>query len=183
MDLQNLHYDEKRGYQSTSKLKSKLKENNLSSMNINKFPQNQYTYQFNKETEKPKKYNTINAYHPQRNYQIDIMIYDRFTLHHYKYILVCIDVYSRYLQCRPLTNRRFPTIMKNLQNIFDHMGIPKSINCDNEFDTKQFEAYCRENDVTIYFSDPNEINKNAIVERVNRTIAQLLQKWRTATGL
>ena len=33
----------------------------------------------------------------------------------------------------------------------------------------------------MYFSEPNDLNKNAIVEKVNPTIAQFLQKWRTAT--
>ena len=34
----------------------------------------------------------------------------------------------------------------------------------------------------MHYSQPNEINKNAIVERFNRTLAELLQKWRIATG-
>ena len=178
--MMELYYDPKMGYQCLSKLKPKLPQ--FSYIDIKKFLQNQKTFQINKEVKKPRKYNTINASFSGQNFQIDIMIYDRFTLNHYKYILVCIDVFSRYAQCRALTNRKFPNILKNLENIFDHMGIPNSINCDNEFKTHAFTEYCEKNNIKMYFSDPNDVNKNAIVERVNRTIAQLLQKWRTATN-
>ena len=72
--------------------------------------------------------------------------------------------------------------MKTLQNIFEQMGIPGAINCDNEFNTYFFNECATENNIKLYFSEPNDLDKNAIVERVNRTIAQLLQKWRTATN-
>ena len=178
--LAGFYYNPKSGYQSVSKIKTKLPH--ISSIDINKFLQQQKTFQLNKEVKKPSRYNTINASFPAQNFQIDIMIYDRFETNHYKYILVCIDVYSRYLQCRPLTNRKFPNIMKNLQNIFEQMGIPGAINCDNEFNTYSFNEYATENNIKLYFSEPNDLNKNAIVERVNRTIAQMLQKWRTGTN-
>jgi hypothetical protein len=40
------------------------------------------------------------------------MIYDR-----YEYILVVVDIYSRYADARPLTNRENKTIMENLKDI------------------------------------------------------------------
>src|SRR6185437_1006105 len=40
--------------------------------------------------------------------------------------------------------------------------------------------FAEEHNITLWFSDPDELNKNAIVERVNRTIAQLLNKVRIA---
>ena len=183
MNLKSLFYDPKTGYQSASKLKHKLDNKDLTTIQVQNYLRDQYTNQVNKETRKPKIFNTVNAYFPRQNYQIDVMIYDRFMFNHYKYILVCIDVYSRYLQLIAMTNRRFPTIMENLEKMFEHMGKPQSINADNEFNTKQFNNYCEKNNITTFFSDPNEINKNAIVERVNRTVAQMIQKWRTASGL
>ena len=66
--------------------------------------------------------------------------------------------------------------------MFNHMLMPSAINCDNEFNTHSFAEYARKNNIKLYFSEPNDLNKNDIVERVNRTIAQFLQKWRTATN-
>jgi len=110
------------------------------------------------------------------------MIYDRYAYKKYQYMLVVIDVYSRYLDIRALTTRRFPVIMEKLNDICEQMGYPKNVNCDNEFNTGEFKRWCKVHNVTAWFSDPEDIQKNSIVERVNRTIAQLLAKWRTATG-
>ena len=71
-------------------------------------------------------------HHNSSNYQIDIIVYDRFEYHKYKYILCCVDVYSRYASCRTMTNRRNETILTELQSIFSEMGLPKTINSDNE---------------------------------------------------
>ena len=92
-----------------------------------------------------------------------------------------IDVYSRYLTARPLTNRNTRTIIDNVKNIFEEMGQPETITCDNEFNTRLFQQFFINKDIKVIYTDPYEINKNAIVERANGTIARLLQKIRVAT--
>ena len=169
-----MYNDPKLGYQSISKIKTKIPD--ASTIDIKNFLQQQNTFQLKKEVERPTCFNTINASYPGQNFQIDIIIHDRFEPNHYKYILVCIHVYSRYPQCRFLTNRKFPNIMTNLQNMFDHMGMPSTINCDNEFNTHSFTECARKNNIKLYFSEPTDLDKNDIVERVNRTIAQFLKK-------
>lgn len=133
-----------------------------------------------RQVKKPRHFNSIVSPMPRFSYQIDLMVYDRYEFHKYKYILMCIDVYSRYLMAVPLTTRKFDVIMSALKDIFEVMGKPKNINCDNEFNNQQFKDYCEKNDIRIWFSSPEESNKNAIVERVNRTIAGMLQKYRIA---
>ena len=95
---------------------------------------------------------------------------------------MCIDVNSRYLQARPMTSRTNETIITNLKDIFNEMGVPEVINCDNEFNTNKIDKLFEKLNIKVFFSQPDEINKNAIVERVNRTIANMLQRYRTATG-
>jgi hypothetical protein len=73
-------------------------------------------------------------------------------------------------------------LKKKKKNIFKSMGTPKNLNCDNEFNTKLLNEYFKDQNIRLYFSQPDEINKNAIVERFNRTLANLLQKWRIGTG-
>ena len=138
------------------------------------------TEQITRQPKRPRVFNSIVSSRPGVSYQIDLMVYDRYEYHKYKYILMCIDVYSRYLMAVPLTTRRFPEIMKALKDIFKVMGIPKYINCDNEFNNHEFNSYCKEHGIKVYFSSPDETNKNAIVERVNRTIASMLQRYRIA---
>ena len=45
-----------------------------------------------------------------------------------------------YPACSAMTNRRLDTIMENLKDMFDNdfHGYPENINCDSEFDKKQF---------------------------------------------
>jgi len=149
---------------------------------ITDFLEKQYTYQVNRQTKKPKEYNTIYVRNNHDNYQIDILVYDRYEINRYKYILVVIDVNSRYVQARAMTNRTNETILKNLENIFSVMKVPKNINCDNEFNTTQLNEFFKKHKITMHYSDVGEINKNAIVERFNRTLAGLFQKWRVATN-
>ena len=181
--LKDLYYNPKIGFIGPEKLYQKAKplNPNITMKDVQNFLNAQEVYQLTQQPKPPKEYSSITAPYIRYNYQIDLMVYDRYTFHNYKYILVVIDVYSRYVQARPLTTRQFPVIMKNLEEIFSDMGIPENINCDLEFNTHQFEDYCKKHKITVWFSDPNEINKNAIVERFNRTLANMIQKWRIST--
>lgn len=134
-----------------------------------------------KSTREPKQFNTITASYPLENVQIDIMIYNRFSFHNYNNILCCVDVYSRFATCMALTNRKIPNIVEKLDEMFKDIGYPKNINCDNEFNVKEVNEWAKNKIITMYYSQPYEVNKNAIVERFNRTLAQLLQNWRQAT--
>jgi hypothetical protein len=51
---------------------------------------------------RPKKYLPVVAREPGDCFQMDIMVYNRFQYDNYKYILTCVDVYSRYAQAIPL---------------------------------------------------------------------------------
>jgi hypothetical protein len=183
--IKKYFYDVKFGFISADKLHKKLVDAgyDISMTDVQKFYKNQEVNQ--KTLRKPLKsdrvYNSVIASQYQSNYQIDIIVYDRYEFHKYKYILCVIDVYSRYTSCRALTNRRNETILDAIKNIFAEMGVPQSINADGEFDKKMLNNYFIENDITTYFSQPYEVNKQAIVERFNRTLSGLIQKWRVAT--
>ena len=164
---------------SKNKLKKKLEEENkaLKTKDIDDFYDKLEINQLTK-VQKKKVFNSVIAYFPGDCYQIDIIVYNKYEIHKYKYILVVIDVYSRYVQVKPLTNRENPNIIKNLLSIFETMGYPYRLQSDNEFATKEFIDLMAKCNVKLSFSDPHEINKNAIVERANRTIRDLLKKYR-----
>ena len=164
---------------SKNKLKKKLEEDNkaLKTKDIDDFYDKLEINQLTK-IQKKKVFNSVIAYYPGDAYQIDIIVYNKYEIHKYKYILVVIDVYSRYVQVKPLTNRENPNIIKNLLSIFETMGFPFRIQSDLEFATKEFIDLMAKFNVKLSFSDPHEINKNAIVERANRTIRDLLKKYR-----
>jgi hypothetical protein len=181
--LKDYYYDPKIGLVSAEKFYRRLKEMGVKTTRkeVQDFINKQFTAQINKEAKRPKEFSSIVAGRPRSQYQMDIMIYDRYRSGNYRYILCVVDIYSRYAQCKALTSMEMPKIMEAVKSVFNEMGIPKNVNCDNQFNTKLFLDYCEDNKITLHLSDPDEINKNAIVERFNRTLARMIQRWRQST--
>lgn len=176
--LQDVYYSPTTGYLSSGKMYQRMNKE-IPFKEVKKFVESQLSNQVLRQPV----FNTINAEDPGSNYQLDIMVYDRFTYHNNKYILVVIDVYSRYAHCIAMTNRRMETLIDGVKKCFKVMGkVPKNINCDGEFNKKEFNAFMDEEGIRMWYSDTNEINKNAIVERFNRTLAMLIQRWRVGSG-
>jgi len=183
-ELKKIYYNPETGYQSANKLYKKIHNEHpkVTLKQVQNFINKQYTAQVNRQEKKPKEFSSIVAAGPRNNYQVDIIVYDRYEYNHYKYILCVIDVYSRYAAVRAMTNRELPTIIEKFEDIMNEMGYPKNLNADNEFNKKAFNDLMKEHNVQTWYSEVGEINKNSIVERFNRTIAGLLQKWRVATN-
>ena len=184
-ELEKLYYNPKTGFTSGIKFyKTAIKNNiNTTQQQVNKFLDNQSVVQVFREQKKPNIFSSIVVNNIHSEYQMDIIIYDRYEFHKYKYILVIIDIYSRYASVRAMTNRKNETIMNNIKSIIKEIGKPKIISCDNEFNTLEFKKYCLENNIETHFSEPLEIQKNSIVERFNKTLAGYIKKIREALNI
>ena len=182
-EIRKMFYEVKGGLLlSKEKFYKKLKaiDPTVKQKDIYKFYENQEVNQIVKTIKKPKKFNTVTANYAGDTYQIDILVYKKFEIHHYKYILVIMDVYSRYMDAIAMTNRENENIIKQIMIMLKTMGAPYKIQCDNEFNTTEFNKLMNSLDIHVHYSDPDEINKNAIVERSNRTLRFLLNKYREA---
>ena len=181
--LKDIYYDPSRGFVSLDKLWRRAKEVDptIKHSEVKEFLQSQPTWQINKRSKKPTSYRSVTAPYPGFSFQMDLMVYSRFKIHNYQYLLTCIDVNSRFAQARALTNREAPTILRAIKEIFGVMGVPKNLNTDNEFvQSAKIRDYLLGQGITMYVSDPDELHKNAIVERFHLTLATMLQKWRTS---
>jgi putative transposase len=178
--LTELFYNPKYGFGNLEKIYYKVKQDGkyITKKQIKEFLEKQKVNQIYKENKKPEKFSSIIANGIKDEYQMDIMIYDRYEFNKYKYVLFIIDIYSRYAEAYPMTNRENKTILKGIEDIFNKIGKPKIISCDNEFDTKDFKLFCEKENIQVNFSIPNDIQKNSIVERLNRTIAGYFKKLR-----
>lgn len=183
--LTKLYYDPKIGLIDDYKLYLKAKEKNINVTlkQVKEFLSKQHVHQVSKQNYRPRYFSSITADKIRDEYQIDLMIYDRYEFHNYKYIICVIDIYSRYVEARALTNRNTTTILNNLKEIFKIMGKPKIFSSDNEFDTKIINAYLENNNITVNYSEPNEIQKNSIVERFNKTLAGYIKKLREGLNI
>lgn len=184
--ISSSYYDPKMGYIGADALLKKVQAENskITKRMVTDFMNKQYGVQVNKEHRRDTSFTSVKASQPMANIQMDIIIYDRYEFNKYKYILCMIDVNSRYANARAMTSRKFDVIMSNFQDMLktEFHGVPEAINCDNEFNKIEFNKFAKKNNITMYYSDPNQLYKNSIIERFNRTLAHRLQLWRSGTG-
>ena len=94
----------------------------------------------------------------------------------YRYLLTCIDIFSKYSWVIPLKDKKGITIKNALQKIFNKRK-PKLLWTDNgkEFYNKQVETLLNENNIKLYSTNNSEI-KSSVVERFNRTFKNMMYK-------
>lgn len=95
----------------------------------------------------------------------------------FRYILIVIDAFSKFVWAEPVKNKSGVDVTKAMKTIFskDHR-IPKNLQTDlgKEFYNKDFKKLMREYNVHHYSTYSSK--KASIVERVNRTLKSLM--WR-----
>jgi hypothetical protein len=137
-----------------------------------------------KQWRRPKKYRSIFAFNPRGIYQVDMMhlyslwdlIFSQEEKDYYKikpYALVCVDVYSRFVKAKSMDRKLGETIARTVDDIVSEMGKPQIISADNEI-INALRSYSSLTGVQLYNTTPHELNKNAIVERMIRTLKQYL---------
>lgn len=95
----------------------------------------------------------------------------------YRYILVVIDVFSKYVWAEAVKNKTGEEVSKAMKKIFNtNNRIPKNLQTDmgKEFYNKTFQELMKKNQVNHYSTFSNK--KASIVERVNRTLKSIM--WR-----
>jgi hypothetical protein len=185
--LKKLYYDASTGFTSGAKLYVKAKEidSKITMKLVKEFLDNQATHQITKQVKKNKDYSTIISPSIKNNYQMDI-----FYLPHpkqnknFKYLLTCIDVYSRYAFVKPMKTKGGEETLKNFLEMIQEQGKPTNLNIDEgkEFKYKQFVKYCGENNIEMWVSNPEQTNKNSIIERFHRTLRNIILRYEVANG-
>jgi len=101
----------------------------------------------------------------------------------YKYILVVIDCFSKYLWTRPLKSKSAVDVAKAMENIFRSSNrIPKKVISDNgrEYYNAQFQAVMKKYGIH-HYSTFSPL-KASIAERVIRTLKEKLFRLFTLNG-
>ena len=94
----------------------------------------------------------------------------------YRYLLTCIDIFSKFSWVIPLKDKKGITIKNALEKIFNKRK-PKFLWTDKgtEFYNKQVQDLLNENNIKLYSTNNSEI-KSAVVERFNRTFKNMMYK-------
>lgn len=88
-----------------------------------------------------------------------------------RYLLTCIDVFSRFARAVPVKNKLGKTITTAFATMLNNGRIPNMIQTDkgSEFLNGTFQTFLRDNDISFYTSENDDI-KASLVERWHRTI-------------
>ena len=94
----------------------------------------------------------------------------------YRYLLTCIDIFSKYSWVIPLKDKKGINVKNALQKIFKGRS-PKFLWTDRgkEFYNKQVQDLLNENNIKLYSTNNSEI-KSSVVERFNRTFKNMMYK-------
>ena len=94
----------------------------------------------------------------------------------YRYLLTCIDIFSKYSRVIPFKDKKEINVKNALQKIF------KQRKCEflwtdrgKEFYDKQVQDLLNENNIKLYSTNNSEI-KSSVVERFNRTFKNMMYK-------
>ena len=192
--IRQLINDPEKGLNSDlKKLQTMLKDHGIitTQKKIKEIRDKQNWYQLTKKVKKQKHFNSIMVPGNSILYYMDVIVYNRFKIHGYQYILNVVDTNSRYVASRALTNMKLKestrgnkafTLLDAVKEIMEEMGYPKELRCDNQFISDDFVKLMKENNVKVIYSETDDLIKNSLVESFNRTLAGLFQNWRVSTG-
>jgi len=96
-----------------------------------------------------------------------------------KYLLIAIDIFSRYLWVVPLQNKMSKSVIEGFKQIFSNGRKPQWIRADHggEYDNRLLKQYLNSEEVGIYFTY-NETKAN-YAERVIRTLKTVMYRYFT----
>ena len=94
----------------------------------------------------------------------------------YRYLLMIIDVFSKFGWIVPLKDKKGITVANAFKNIFKKHKIPKKLWTDKgtEFYNQHLKKLLKQHDITLYSTENEE--KSAVVERWNQTIKSKMWK-------
>lgn len=140
------------------------------------------SYGLHKETRKRSTVNPFFIYRRRIMFMIDLV--DVQTMKNenddVKYLLTCIDCFSRYAWVRTCKNKSANVVFTQFKSIIESLQTkPAKVHSDkgSEIKNKTFNKYCNDNNIKQIYSE--NIQKSAFVERFNRTLESLIYKYLT----
>ena len=142
-----------------------------------------YQQQQSTNTKKNRMYSTSFTRRPLDTLQFDIM----YLPNDKRYIVTCIDVYSRKTWYRLIKKREKEYIIDAINQILkqkkkDAPEVLKDVKIDNvrydnEFNREDINEIFSEQDTTVRPSKPNDKIHQGHIERFHRTLRNLIRKW------
>ena len=97
-----------------------------------------------------------------------------------RYLLNCIDIFTRYAFVRPLKDKSAPTVLNAFKSVLEEaVTKPYMVVMDKgtEFSNRMFKEFCDRNNIKLI--NPQASVHAAFIERFNRTLQLLMYKFMT----
>lgn len=182
--LQSLYFDLKKpgSFRGPLQLWRQVKKENkfkIGLIRIKQWLQNQDVYSMNKAVRRRFKRARVFTGGIRDQYDIDLM---DVTFHSkendgVKYLLVVIDVFTRYAWISPLKNKTSASVLHAFKECFKHLGAPRKVRTDSgkEFIAHNIQNYLKSLGV-VHFVTQGE-SKSNYVERVIKTFRSLMHRF------
>jgi hypothetical protein len=185
--IRAVYEDPKKGLTGGNKLYARLKELHPTEKKIT----HAAVRNFLKKQDERQRFATTNgrqgsfiAFRPKQEYQVDLIYIKNSVLNSgNKYGMVCIDAFTKQCHIELMKGRKSKELDSEslvvLNKIFDKMGKPESVFCDegSEFTSTAMKTMLDGKGVKLIFTTIHA----PMVERVNRTIKDLINVWSVKT--
>ena len=165
------------GFGGVQRLKRAAK--NVSGNNIKDWLSFQDTYTLHKPVRYrfPRRKTIVSG--PREQFQCDLIDVQRLRTENdnNKYILTCIDVFTKMGYAEPIQNKTSKAVIPAFETIFKTSGIPSKLQTDkgSEFINKVTQLFLKKKGVH-HFTTQNAATKASICERWNRTLLSRLYR-------
>ena len=178
--LNLLYYSSNSAYNSATKLYDAVKLRGVSYKDVKEWIEKQKSYQLFKKPVRVKKHFPITAGFKNEKWQCDLMdMQDIASANsNYKYNLVCIDVFSRFLWVVPMKNKQTQTVIDSMKKMLRNEK-PNVLICDlgSEFISSEFKKLMKENGIQIQFKAIDDHRALGIVDRVIRNLREKINSY------
>ena len=182
--LTGIYGDPKYGLASTEPFWAHVKANYLgvAKEDVQNFLNNNETAQIQKPLKENKVNRPIVVSKPMRFFQMDLADMEKYasTNNGYKYLLVLIDVFSKFAFVAPLKDKTDTATVAALEQIITEGKLqPSSIQSDNgsEFINYRMKQLLTSLNINQIVSSPYHPQSNGVVERFNRTMKNIIFKF------
>lgn len=187
--LEDVYTNSPASYSSVNSLykEAKRRDPNVTLKKVKQWLASKDTYTLHKPARRKFSRNRIRVSFIDEQWEVDLA--DLTSLHDqndgYKWLLVCIDVLSKYAWVQPVKGKTGPQVATAIVQILDRAAPrkPLRIRSDKggEFVNKQFKELLKDRYID-FITSQNEDTKCAIVERLNRTLKTRLWRYFTDKG-
>ena len=173
---------EKYNYPSVDKLYKLLKDEkyDIKRSDITNYLNSKVEVQLLKETkDSKKKLGHITSFKPNSVWNMDIFYLQKYykSNHGYKYILCCIDIFTRFVYCEPMKTKEIDEVI-NAFYIIIRKTKPYVIvsDSDSTFLSNEFQKMLNKNEIALNPVPLHDHHSLGIIDRFARTIKTILHK-------